>query len=69
VEKIKIIQIQEGAAEEIDHILQISPVHVTIEKFTEGVRKKLEFYQELWRDRIVLYNEFLFWQLIRESKF
>ena len=68
-EKRKIIQIQEGAAEEIDHILQISPVHVTIEKFTEGIRKKLEFYRELWRDRIVLYNEFLFWQLIRESKF
>jgi len=67
VEKRKIIHIQEGAAQEIDHILQISPVHITIDKFIEGIRNKLEFYEELWRDRIVLYNEFLFWQLIKES--
>lgn len=69
VERRKIIQIQEGAAHGIDHILKISPVHITIEKFTEGIRNKLDFYEELWRDRIVLYNEFLFWQLIKASKF
>ncbi len=69
VEKRKITQIQDRAAQEIDHILEISPVHITMDKFIEGMRNKLEFYEELWRDRIVLYNEFLFWQLIRESKF
>jgi len=68
-QKRKIIQIQQRAAQEIDHILQISPVHIAIDKFTEGIRNKLDFFEELWRDRIVLYNEFLFWQLIRESKF
>ena len=69
VEKRKIIQIQEEAAQEIDHILEISPVHITIGKFIEGMQNKLAFFEELWRDRIVLYNEFLFWQLIKESKF
>ena len=69
VEKRKIIQIQGEAAKEIDHILHISPVHITIANFVEGIQKKLEFFEELWRDRIVLYNEFLFWQLIREAKF
>lgn len=68
-EKRKIVRIQEEAAQEIDHILHISPVHINIDKFVEGMRNKLEFYEELWRDRIVLYNEFLFWQLIRESRF
>lgn len=48
-------------------LLEISPVSTTIEKFTEGFKKKLEFYDELWKDRIVLYNEFLFWQLVKEG--
>ena len=69
MEKRKIIKIHKGAEQGIDHILQISPVHITISKFIEGMRNKLEFYKELWRDRILLYNEFLFWQLIKESKF
>lgn len=69
VETRKIIRVQEEAEKEIDHILKISPVHITIDKLIEGMRNKLEFFEELWIDRIVLYNEFLFWQLIRESKF
>jgi predicted nucleotidyltransferase len=69
VERRKIIQVQQRAAEEIDHILHISPVHITIGKFIEGVRNKLDFFEELWRDRVVLYNEFLFWQLVKESRF
>ncbi len=68
-QKRKIIRIQEMAEQEIDHILEISPVNITIDKFIEGIRNKLEFFEELWRDRIILYNEFLFWQLIKESKF
>ena len=68
VEKRKIIRIQERAEQGINHILEISPVHITINKFIEGIRNKLKFYDELWRDRIVLYNEFLFWQLIKEYK-
>lgn len=48
-------------------LLEISPVSTTTEKFVDGFRKRTEFYDELWKDRVVLYNEFLFWQLIREG--
>jgi len=41
---------------------------VTVDKFIKGIRSQTEFYDELWRDRIVLHNEFLFWQIIREAK-
>jgi predicted nucleotidyltransferase len=48
-------------------LLEIRPISTTTEKFVEGFRKGAEFYGELWKDRIVLYNEFLFWQLIKEG--
>ena len=48
-------------------LLEIRPISTTIEKFVDGFKKKAEFYDELWKDRVVLYNEFLFWQLIREG--
>lgn len=51
---------------DVSPLLEIRPLSTTIEKFTEGLKKKTEFYHELWNDRIVLYNESLFWQLIRE---
>jgi len=31
-------------------------VNTTVHQFTEGLRKRTAFYDELWRDRIVLYN-------------
>ena len=65
----KITQIHQEAERKVSHLLEIAPVNVTVDKFVEGVREKLEFYDELWRDRIVLYNELLFWQLIKEAKF
>lgn len=48
-------------------LLEISPISTTTEKFVDGFRKRTEFFDELWKDRVVLYNEFLFWQLIREG--
>lgn len=48
-------------------LLEIRPISTTIEKFVEGFGKKTEFYGELWKDRVVLYNEFLFWQLVKEG--
>jgi len=53
----------------MSHMLGISPVHITLDKFIDAIQKKLELYEKLWKDRIVLYNEFLFWQSIREAKF
>jgi len=69
VDNKKITGIQEKAVLRIGHLLKISLVHVTMDKFVEGVRNKLDLYDELWKDRIVLYNEFLFWQSMIEAKF
>lgn len=55
------------AKTDVSPLLEIRPVSTTTEKFIEGFRKKTEFYDELWKDRIVLYNEFLFWQLVKEG--
>lgn len=52
---------------DVSPLLEISPISTTIKKFIEGFRKKTEFYDELWKDRVVLYNEFLFWQMIKEG--
>ena len=48
-------------------LLEVRPVSTTTGKFIDGFRKRTEFYDELWKDRVILYNEFLFWQLIREG--
>jgi predicted nucleotidyltransferase len=52
---------------DVSPLLEIGPITTTTEKFIEGFRKKAEFYEQLWKDRIILYNEFLFWQLIKEG--
>lgn len=52
---------------DVSPLLEIRPISTTIEKFVEGFRKKTEFYNGLWDDRVVLYNEFLFWQLVKEG--
>ena len=48
-------------------LIEIQPISTTMGKFTEGFRKKTEFYNELWKDRVVLYNESMFWRLIKEG--
>ena len=52
---------------DVSPLLEIRPITTTTKKFIEGFRKKTEFYNELWKDRIILYNEFLFWRLAREG--
>ena len=52
---------------DVSPLLEIRPISTTTEKFVEGFKKGTEFYGELWKDRVVLYNEFLFWQLIKEG--
>jgi len=61
------ITILNKAKIDVSPLLEIRPIATTIEKFTDGLRKKTEFYHELWNDRIVLYNESLFWKLIKEE--
>ena len=62
-----IVDILNKAKTDVSPLLEIRPISTTIRKFTEGFKAKTEFYDNLWIDRIVLYNEFLFWQLIREG--
>lgn len=62
-----IIDILNKAKTDASPLLEIQPVSTTTRKFIDGYKSKTEFYDNLWKDRIVLYNEFLFWQLIREG--
>ena len=52
---------------DVSPLLKINPVSISVNKFKEGLKNRSEFYEYLWRDRIVLYNEFLFWRLISEG--
>ena len=62
-----IIDILNKSKTDVSPLLEIRPISTTTKKFIEGFKAKTEFYDNLWKDRIVLYNEFLFWQLIREG--
>lgn len=62
-----IIDILNKAKIDVSPLLEIRPISTTTRKFIDGYRAKTEFYDNLWKDRIVLYNEFLFWQLIKEA--
>lgn len=61
-----IIDILNKAKTDVSPLLEIRPISTTIKKFSEGFKAKTEFYDNLWQDRVVLYNEFIFWQLIKE---
>jgi len=63
----KVTTVLNKAKTDLGPLLEISPISTTTEKFVEGFGKKTEFYNELWKDRVVLYNEFLFWQLVKEG--
>jgi predicted nucleotidyltransferase len=65
----RFIKIHEESEKKVHPLLEIAPLHVTIDKIVDGLRDNLEFYDELWRDRIILYNEYLFWEIIKASKF
>ena len=56
------------AKSDISPLLEIRPISTSINKFSDNLKRKTEFYGELWKDRIVLYNEYLFWRLIKEGE-
>ena len=62
-----IISIFNKAKIDISPLLEVNPISTTAERFIKGFKDNTEFYGELWKDRIILYNEFLFWQLIKEG--
>jgi len=53
------------AKKDTEPLLEINSITTTREKFAEGITRRTEFYEELWQDRVVLYNEFLFWQMVK----
>lgn len=62
-----ISQVLDRARIDVSPLLEIMAVNTTREKIIEGFRKKLSFYENLWQDRVVLYNEFMFWQLVKKG--
>jgi predicted nucleotidyltransferase len=65
----RFLKIHEECEKQVRPLLEISPIYITIDKIFAGFRDNLEFYDELWRDRIILYNEYLFWETIKLAKF
>ncbi len=62
-----VIDILNKAKVDVSPLLEIRPVSTTVKKFTEGFKARSEFYANLWKDRVILYNEFLFWQFVKEG--
>ena len=62
-----IVDILNKAKTNVSPLLEIRTISTTTKKFIDGFKAKSEFYDNLWNDRVVLYNEFLFWQLIKEA--
>lgn len=62
-----IVKILNKAKENVSPVLEIRAISTTVDKFIKGFSDKTEFNEEIWRDRIVLYNEFLFWQMVKEG--
>jgi predicted nucleotidyltransferase len=62
-----ITNILNEAKTDVSPLLEIRPISTTTNKFIDGFKAKTEFYDNLWNDRVILYSEFLFWQLIREG--
>jgi predicted nucleotidyltransferase len=62
-----ITKVLDKAKIDVSPLLEIVAINTTRDKFIEGFRKKLGFYANLWQDRVVLYNEFMFWQLVKKG--
>jgi len=55
------------ARTEAQSVLELSPVFTSVEAAVIGFRERKAFHQEVWGDRVVLYNEFLFWQIVKRG--
>jgi predicted nucleotidyltransferase len=64
----KFTKIVNRAKEEVSSLLELSAITVDIAKFSDGMGKKTEFYKTVFKDRIILFNEFLFWRIIAEGE-
>jgi predicted nucleotidyltransferase len=46
---------------------ELVPLVIKLSEFTEGLKAKRDFYQEIWLDRIVLYGESRFFEEIAQG--
>lgn len=46
---------------------EVVPITISLKEFSEGLKTKRDFFQELWIDRIVLYGESRFFEEIAEA--
>ncbi len=51
----------------VESVLELAPIFTTIEAARIGLRERRAFHQEVWGDRVVLYNEALFWQIVKQG--
>ena len=51
----------------VQSVLELAPAYNSIGAAIIGFRERRSFYRETWGDRIVLYNESLFWQIVRKG--
>ena len=64
----KLASIVKKAREDALSLLELSAITVDITKFSDGLHKQTEFYKTIFKDRIILFNEFLFWRIIAEGE-
>nr|MDA3793279.1 nucleotidyltransferase domain-containing protein [Elusimicrobiota bacterium] len=64
----KLTSIVKKAKEEVSSLIEISAITTDITKFSDGMKKQTEFYKSIIKDRIILYNEYLFWRIIAEGE-
>jgi len=62
-----IIPILREAKKNTETLLEINSITTTRNNFAHGITRRTEFYEELWQDRVILYNEFLFWEIVNNS--
>jgi predicted nucleotidyltransferase len=62
--KNETIPLIEKAKRTVSGLYHLAPVSLTVSRYKESAIKNNAFFQNFWNDRIILYNEFLFWQLI-----
>ena len=51
----------------VQSVLELSLIFTRVEDAVIGFRERRAFHQEVWGDRVVLYNEFLFWQIVKRG--
>lgn len=65
-EKCEEITVDLGNRLSMRYGIEVVPLVVTMDEFREGLKAKKDFYNKLWRDRIVIYGESAFIEEVSE---